>query len=1164
MSGDRVVPEKTRLDQRRASDPRASAWVSANAGSGKTTVLANRVIRLLLAGTPPGRVLAITFTKAAAANMAGRVFTTLSAWVSLDDRALAARLEELEGEPSSPETIAIARRLFARAIETPGGLKIQTIHAFSERLLHLFPFEANVAARFEVLDEATGAELLAAARRQVLVRAMTGADAPLADALSVLNETVGEDAFATLVGKAVKVRSTLGPRAAGHAALDALMAQLAFALGVSPGVRSADLEDEILGGGIPAARWPDLMAALAAGGRRVQDWGEALRRASTAQNPEERRAAYAEIFLTAKGEPRADTHFLDKGFQARHAAWADALSTEKARLGALMDRIRAAATVERTRALLTLADAVGRRYDECKSRRGALDFDDLIARTSDLLSRRCEAAWVLYKLDQGIDHILVDEAQDTSAPQWAILRALADDFVSGHARPGRVRTLFAVGDPKQSIYSFQGAAPEAFEAARRDFGRRIAGLAAGGDPQRWRFEDVTLTLSFRSAHDVLDAVDTVFAPPAHHRSLSFGDPVAPRHQSARPSAPGLVELWDTEQHQPAPEPDAWDKPLDQAAESAPAVRLAERIAATLARWMHEGDETGRRIPPGDVLVLVRNRNVVFEAVIRALKTAGVPVAGADRLTLTQHIAVLDLIALGRASLLPDDDLTLAAALKSPLLGLDDDDLERVAAGRPGSLAEALARAAREDARLADVQDRLARWRRLAVARGPFGFYATLLGPEGGRRAVLGRLGSEAGDAVDEFLRLALDHEQREVASLSLFLAAFADTDLVIKRDMEAAGGEVRVMTVHGAKGLEAPVVILADTCTAPNSRHDEPILLLESAAGPLPVWSRAKAQDPQAVAQARTQGQTRALQEYHRLLYVALTRACDRLVIAGFEGAKGRARGCWYDLVADALRPRMSEETSGGRTVWRLRSTLPLPPVERDAQPERPDPAMPAWLLRPAAAEPEPRPPLRPSSALSAADGTVPPAAPAPVPGAGDLHDHARARVLGRCLHTLLEILPGQPAGRRRPVADALLAARVPSLAPAERDAAASAVLAVLDSPDLAPLFGPGSRAEAAVAGSLPLGPNGAEIPVSGQIDRLAVTAEEVLVADFKTAASPAASAREVPDEHVAQLALYAALAARLFPGRRVRALLVWTMGPSVHEIDPARLAAALARIKPA
>ncbi len=442
-------------------------------------------------------------------------------------------------------------------------------------------------------------------------------------------------------------------------------------------------------------------------------------------------------------------------------------------------------------------------------RLGALDFQDLIDKTLALLQRG-DAAWVLYKLDRGIDHVLIDEAQDTNPEQWEIMRRITEDFTAGHgAGGGRVRTLFAVGDPKQSIYGFQGAAPQEFETTRRSWSKKVRGAELA-------FEDVSLILSFRSAPAVLSAVDATFAVAAHFKGLSFDDTVTGTvHQSARPQAPGVVELWETQAPVDEEEPDAWVLPLDRPEEHAPPVAVARRVAQAVKCWTTKGDGTGRIWRPGDVLVLVRKRGAAFEAVIRALKEAGVPVAGADRLNIGEHIAVLDLVAAGRCALLPDDDLTLAAALKSPLVGLTDDDLLRIAARRADdcSLAAALTEhAARGDTAAGLACEALRTWKGLADAHGPFGFYATLLGPRGGRSRLVGRLGSEAGDAIDAFLCFAHQSELTETPSLTLFLNRFESAAHTIKRDLDSMNDEVRVMTVHGAKGLEAPVVVLIDGC----------------------------------------------------------------------------------------------------------------------------------------------------------------------------------------------------------------------------------------------------------------------------------------------------------------------------------------------------------------
>jgi ATP-dependent helicase/nuclease subunit A len=1175
-----VIPEQTRLDQSATSDPRASAWVSANAGSGKTYVLAMRIQRLLLDGVDPARILALTFTKAAAANMSTRVFKTLGEWVTLPDADLTKVLTDIDGQPPSPERLRLARRLFARAVETPGGLKIQTIHAFCERLLHLFPFEANVAARFEVLDDATGAEMRAAAQGAAVAAAVAQGEGPLADALAVLTDAAGEDGFAGLVKEAMALRHEIdaltdpgasspvqdggsdeespgllrrsAPRNEGT--VETTVAELAERLGLEPGDTRSGFERAMVEDGIPPAEWPELISALNTGLKKEKELGASLAKALEAGDISDKAALYASVFLTAKNEPRADG-YLTKAFRTASHGWASRMDPERARLMELLDRCKAADIVARTRALLVLAGEVIRRYEARKSATGALDFDDLIARTLRLLQRH-EAAWVLYKLDQGIDHILVDEAQDTSDPQWRILDALVEEFVAGSGSSPRTRTIFAVGDPKQSIFSFQGASPGTFEKTKRRLDTRFKHLAID-DPERWRFVPRDLTLSFRSAPEILNAVDTVFALPDHFDGLSFEDKAAPKHQSARPNAPGIVEIWDTIRPGEEEQPDAWARPLDLPEEGSPPELLARRIARLVRRWNTEGDENGRRIPPGDVLILVRRRGPFFEAMIRALKEAGVPVAGADRLGLTGHIAVMDLIALGRASLLPEDDLTLATVLRSPLVGLSEAQLETLAMNRKGPLHRALAEAgeAGEDPQIRLAASLVARWRTLAGRSGPFGFYAQVLGPDGGRRRMLGRLGPEAGDAMDEFLRLALDREQRDIPALAPFLAELAAADLTVKRDMEAERDQVRVMTVHGAKGLEAPVVFLADTCTAPDGKHDPKIFLLSDPATgrSVPAWSPKQACDPTAVALARGIVQKAARDEYDRLLYVAMTRAKDRLVIAGFEGRKKRPDRCWYDMVRSTLAPLMAEvdaPDSEGKVLRLARAGIPPLPAEAPREP-RPEPPLPDWARRPAPAEPAPAPILRPSSAGASE------AKPAGKAGAG-----AQGRAIGTVVHALLEALPACVPGKRREAAERLAAARAPKLDAAQRARIVAEVTAIMAEPGLAPLFGPGSRAEATVAGTLPLGPGGAELAVSGQIDRLAVTADEVIIADYKTSSGEPPA--EPPPAYVAQLAVYRALLARLYPGRPVRCLLVWTTGPRVDTLSDAVLDAALAGIKAA
>ncbi|MFC0217631.1 double-strand break repair helicase AddA [Pseudochelatococcus lubricantis] len=1161
---DIVVPPKTGQDQRRAADPAASAWVSANAGSGKTKVLADRVLRLLLSDVDPARILCLTFTKAAAANMSNRVFDELGAWVALDDAALGQRLARLVGGEPGAGKIEAARRLFARAVETPGGLKIETIHAFCERLLHLFPFEANVPARFEVLDETQSQEILEQAVRDVLIAASRAGDPALTGALALMSREAGDEAVNRVLRAALRCKSFLRDYAREPGGLARALAAFGVLCGLAPGDTPERLRRAIVEDGLVPDEWPIVAEALEAGKKTDKERAEGFRRAFAAADEDERFALYRDIFLTKTGTPvaRMATQSVD-------AAMAERLVEERDRIVDLLGRIRAAEAVARTQALFALADAVFGRVEALKNARGALDFDDLIARTVALL-QRADAAWILYKLDAGIDHVLIDEAQDTSPEQWAILKTLVAEFTAGEGVFPRPRTLFAVGDPKQSIYGFQGAAPHEFEASGRYFRTRTRGAGM-------RFEDVELTVSFRSAPEVLSAVDAVFDVPEHRRGLSFDDGAgAPVHESARPAAPGIVEVWETQWKAPVPDADAWALPVDEPERSAPAVRLARKIAATIHRWMEQGDGKDPAIPPGDVLVLVRKRGAFFEAVIRALKDAGVPVAGADRLTVAEHIGVRDLVAAGRAALLPRDDLTLAAALKSPLVGWDDGDLMRIAATREDDmpLTEALRAAAEAgDAAAAKGLAALAGWRELAAREGPFGFYATVLGPRGGRRALVSRLGAEAGDAIDAFLAQALDHERRFPPSLTGFLNAFEGTAGDIKRDMDDARNEVRVMTVHGAKGLEAPVVILADGGEKPDGRHDPRLIEVEVAldgkAVAVPVWSPGEKFDPEPVAEARAVLRHKAVEENNRLLYVALTRARNRLIVASAINRSPPAEGeprppeeSWTGMVINGLE-RAAEgagrlagrgtllrdrDADGGEVLRWLTPDKPAPAVPPPVGPKAPPPPMPDWLTASARAETEAVPPLRPSSALSAADR--PHRAP-------ETPFVARARLRGQLVHALIERLPGLPLAAQAGAAAAFVKARAARLPAHEQQQIVAAALDVLNAPPLAVLFGPGSRAEVALAGNVTLELAGGRrvLPISGRIDRLAVAGGEVHIADFKTGTPPPLDTRP---SHVVQLALYRALLQQILPGKAVRAFLIHTAGPAVQEVPAARLDEAL------
>ncbi|HTK13645.1 MAG TPA: double-strand break repair helicase AddA [Xanthobacteraceae bacterium] len=1141
----RSIPAHVIARQIEAADPEKSFWVTANAGAGKTHVLAQRVIRLLLEGAEPGKILCITYTKAAAANMANRVFETLSRWTRLDDAELDTAIAAVGSTRPTPEQRVAARRLFARALETPGGLKVQTIHAFCTRLLHQFPFEANVSARFTVIEDAAQAQLLHQATTAVLLDAAAAPETPLGRALAYAITAAADSTFREVVTDAIKLRARLKAWTGHAGSVDGAITALSQQLGAQAGDTRDSLDlalfDEAV---IPQTQWVDLIAALETGIATDKKVAEKFRLLALAGSPR-RSEDYLDIFFTREPKPRAS--IVTKSIRDNHAHWHERLLAEQQRVMGWQERRNAVQLCERTAALLTLVEQIIARYAVEKERRGLLDFDDLIARTATMLTRDT-APWVLYKLDGGIDHVLIDEAQDTSPPQWDIVRNVVAEFSAGAGARTIKRTVFVVGDDKQSIFSFQGAQPAYFATVRQEFARLFSHPEA-------QLTTIPLHASFRSGAAVLGAVDKVFGRAAAYSGFT-ADPVATEHEALPDMPPGLVEIWDTVKPDPARDDiTAWDAPFDTQTETSPQVRLAQRIAATASQWRADGGRAG------DILVLVRKRGALFEAIIRALKNEGVPVAGADRLVLTEHIAVMDLMVLADALLLPEDDLALATVLRSPLFDVSDDDLYMLAYGRPGSLRAALR--ARREPLFVEAEARLSRLAAMASRTSPFAFYAHVLGAEHGRRRFRSRLGAEAMDALDEFLSLALAFEAGETPSLQGFVAWLRNAEMQVKRDMEMTQDEVRVMTVHGAKGLESRFVILADTTGKPAGLRAPRLIPLpaDAAAPDALVWCLAKKFDTAPLAAARAAVLQAERDEHARLLYVALTRAEEKLVICGAEGAQKRAEGCWYDLVHDALADDSEAIECDGESVWRYPpgAVIQLTPTlsSTSADNTREDLLR---LDRPAPDDPAGPRTLSPSSAYDETHVTAAtPAARADATALVSTLASARlALARGRLMHRLLQALPEIAPERRDAAAKTFLARNAADFTPDDHAAMLEQARRILDDPAFAALFAAGSRAEVPIAGRLK-DAVGNRVMVNGQIDRLAVTETEILIGDFKTNRPPPRRIADVPPAYVAQLALYRAVLAKLYPGRIVRAALIWTETPDLMEIPADRLDAALA-----
>ncbi len=1147
-------------EQKSAADPQKSVWVSANAGSGKTSVLADRVVRLLRAGTQPGRILCLTFTRAAAGEMANRVFAQLSSWASADDEELTQELVALDGSLPTANDLKTARTLFARALETPGGLKIQTIHAFCERVLHQFPFEANVAAHFEVIDEGTSTELQEEAEREVLGKIVKNPNGTLGKALDVLMAYVGDTTFSGLMNAVIGARNDflhwqqMAETEGGVKGLDAALIELADQMGLLLEETGDALEAQILDAAIlNKSEWVRTTEILRSGIVTDQKLAVSLDNALAATSEDLVQRAYLEVFFTQAGKPR--NKMMTKNLGQAHPELLEDLEREQMRLQGLRQKIRLRETYDSTHALLTFGDAVLTAYTRRKQRSGRLDYDDLIEKMRNLLTRQGAASWVLYKLDGGIDHFLVDEAQDTSPDQWEIIRLLSEEALSGEGAREVRRTIFAVGDEKQSIYSFQGAEPARFDEMRRYFARRVT------DAQG-KWDKVPLNLSFRSVPAILEAVDLVFQSEAARAGLcSDGDPVS--HASYRKSQPGLVEIWPLAEAEPIAKPSPWLAPLDRFDPDSPRALLATRLAETIKTWIETKEPiaaTGKPIQPGDILILVRRRDALVDALISALRGRNIQVAGADRLILQEHIAVMDLLAAADFVLLPEDDLNLAILLKSPLVGLSEEDLFALAHKRKGSIWRAL-ESRRTKPEFAYAHELLIRWRGRADFTGVFGFFAEILGPDKGRANLHRRLGSEAIDAIDEFLNAVLRYEQVQTPSLQGFVHWMRAQSADIKRELEPDANEVRIMTVHGAKGLEAPIVFLPDTCSVPGARNNPKLTRVPPPAERphLPdrlIWSPGPgANAPEIVVDAREQYLAAQREEYRRLLYVAMTRAKDRLYICGHRSKSNPPEDCWYELVTEALRATSTEivDDEGLPTAWRFTGSVGEVGVTGTVLPEEyAEPEgipLPGWTGK--TVPPVASPPRLLTPSTGAAEAGYMPSRGTTYP---DMDMDARQR--GNLVHRLLQELASVSRQDRARVGERLLAVTAPELGQEQHQFLLGEAISVLEHPALSELFCETSMAEVPLAADLadPLDET-RRVSVSAQIDRLAVLPESVLVADFKTDRQIPESTESVPPKYLAQMAAYAGLVKKIFPGKKVRTQLIWTAAPQIMDLSPELLA---------
>tara|TARA_B110000879_G_scaffold39463_1_gene55231 strand:- start:24116 stop:27556 length:3441 start_codon:yes stop_codon:yes gene_type:complete len=1130
-------------EQLKASDPGTSVWVGASAGTGKTFVLANRVLRLMLAGNRPNKILCLTYTNTAAAEMSNRVNERLANWISLADKELNSELSYVLGTAPSEDQKVAARKLFAEVLDIPGGLKIQTIHSFCQSLLGRFPIEAAISPNFDLLDEITINEHLRHSQDEMLLDIDGGKNLPLYEALNYLSGMLAEETFTELMKKLSKERGGIEQLFKQNSSSFMVVSKnLKNLLGFT----SDDCTKTILDAAVDENNFNSTSLKIASetllkGTKTDIDRGKVI--LGWLKDVEKRLESfdsYINVYLKKDREPRVLQ--MTKNLGLEYPDDYDVLSEEADRVKIVCDRLRAYALYENTLAILRIGYELIKRYNKRKINRNVVDFDDLISKVSGLF-HNVSASWILFKLDEGLDHILIDEAQDTNPLQWGIIRKLSQEFFAGFGTRGEdellenPRTIFAVGDIKQSIYSFQKAEPKKFDENKEYFIKQA-------NDAKLKFLAVPMNLSFRSTSSILEVVDAVFDTDEHRRAISF-DNAEIKHATHRKGDPGLVEVWDPILFDHEKEESDWSVPIIQKPVQNPKSKLSEKIADQIAWWIKSEEilaSKGRPIRAGDILILVQKRNEFVHYIIKALKKRGINVAGLDQMVLMDQLAIMDLVAIANFTLLPSDDLTLAVVLKSPFIGMSEEDLFDLANSRERTKtlwSSIFSRRAERPSYQVAV-NYLTKLTNYADFHPPFEFFNYLLGPLRGKEKLIARLGEQVNDPIDEFLNQSIKYEQNNISSMQGFLSWIERGGIKIKRDMEQGADMVRVMTVHGAKGLQAPIVFLPDTCQT--ITMNDKVFWLEEKRNRNLLWVKNKETRIGVGSNAYEERLSAIKDENKRLLYVAMTRAEDRLYVCGWENKKSRKNDCWYDLIRSPFsKMDGTEEMLDGVNSFLRRETgekiifnkMPFQSGELKSGSN-----LPTWAFDNPSLEPIPSKPLSPSRENYEEEVVRSPLKIKPKMKLDRQKYHR-----GLLIHKLLEVLPEREVVIRDELARQYLRQDVHELSEHDVEIILEEVFAILDSKYLKELFGPGSRSEVPMVGQV------GGFSLSGQVDRMVVSDNEVLIIDYKTNRPPPRGVENIPRIYVKQMAAYRAVIKEIYPEHNVKTYLLWTDVTRLMEI---------------
>lgn len=1175
LKGDKEVKNWlswTRSQQLLASDPTSSAWVSANAGSGKTHILVLRVLRLLLANVNPATILCLTHTNAAAAEMSNRVFEIITEWSHLSDEKLFAEITKIQDKTPNKDDITRARQLLVKILETPGGWKAKTIHAFCEAIIQQFPLEANTTGHFSILDGDQAKKLIEEAKKSTLASIMSENNIKLKQAFNEILELTDEETLEPLICDIISNRNILNQFSCFADENGGEEVLLKKRFGLHPDEKYEKIYGELAQ--LLGIIQEDIKQYinLAKEDERTNSFKKILKEKSI----EEKFNFLSIFFLTKDLSPRK--YLLNKEMADKSPDLAKNLKNAQEEFIKIRDRLNTYKMLKATLASLILAKNLNKHHDELKKKYCFLDFEDLIFCTNDLLKKSEVSAWIRYKLDQEINHILIDEVQDTSLIQWEVIRSLTEDFFVGENAHSHPRTLFAVGDEKQSIFSFQGAEPTRFFRERQINQQRITN--AGN-----KFSIIQLPLSFRSTADILTAVDKVFSIPENAQGLSEDkEPIL--HRSNRIGHAGSVQIWEQVFSEKNSPPKDWISHFDsiqiESSKSIIAQRIANKIADIIGCDTVISNGKTRFIRADDILILVRKRTSFIKFMTRLLKNDHkISVSSSDKFILTDHLAIKDLMSLGYFVLSQEDDLSLAALLRSPIFNLSEDDLFEICAKRQKTetVFASLQRLANDKiSSLRHIVEYINEIIYLAKSYSPYDFFTLILGAKNGRKLFVSRFGNEVIDVLDEFLDFALRNEQKSYHTMQEFISELENYPPTIKRKQYSNHNEVRIMTVHAAKGLESPIVFLVDDGSEFfNIRHIKGLQILPSTNDDpgIPIYIPQSHLHNHVVFNHIEYTKKTAREEYNRLLYVGMTRASDKLIIcscknkdkknSGSLNKSKTSQGTWYDMVyksfdGDERVKEVKIKTAANKDEWgALEWCVPCdksiiiekePAItelnQGDIIPKEIFESIPndidtPYILNPSMLDTKDSPILR---SLLSEDS------------AGQNNFLKR----GLIIHKILQVVFALPVEQRKQYVVSYFKKNSKFWPIQEYNNLVLSVTSLLENPTISQAVSYTSYAEVSVSGKVSFPKK--DVLISGRIDLISISKKHVLIFEYKTHSYIPQGIEDIPLSHIAQLAMYKEILKVSYADKSFICLLIYVSKPKIFIITQHKLEQAILKIR--